>query len=105
MGISIEELQRRAQEAAAAAEYGLNWSSPGYDPDLVVGHVERFSKVWDRYPRIVLCVYEGDLAAAARDTDEQVVARVCEWGNAGRLQRFGWNPMLIDFISKSIQAP
>ena len=77
MGISVEELQRRAQEAAAYAEYGLNWSSPGYNPDLVVGHVERFSKVWDRYPRIVLCVYEGDLAAAARDTDEQVVARVC----------------------------
>jgi hypothetical protein len=39
----------------------------------------RFRKVASKYPRVVTEAYGGDIAQAARDTDEQVAVKVREW--------------------------
>lgn len=47
--------------------------------DLARQHSERFRKVSNRYARRVAEAYEGDIARAAGDTDEQVAANVAAW--------------------------
>jgi hypothetical protein len=51
---------------------------PDLDPQAVA-HSERFRRVSNRYPRRVAEAYEGDLARAMADTDEQVAATVAVW--------------------------
>ena len=47
--------------------------------EAAVGHMHRFRKVSSRYPHIVALAYEGDIPAAAQDTDEQVSRRVADF--------------------------
>jgi hypothetical protein len=42
-------------------------------------HSDRFRRVATRYPRRVAEAYDGDIAKAAKDTDEQVAATVRAW--------------------------
>jgi hypothetical protein len=42
-------------------------------------HSDRFRRVATRYPLRVAEAYEGDIAKAAKDTDEQVAATVRAW--------------------------
>jgi hypothetical protein len=49
------------------------------DPEMAVAHSTRFRKVSNRYSRTVAYAYEGDLARAMRDSDEQVAATVAEF--------------------------
>ncbi len=94
----LTEMHRLAKEMAVYAECGLHWPPPClfegvtrfYVYELVAQHAERFRKVWDRYPVIVVEVYAGDLAAAARDTDEQVAEKVRKWGIAHRMKPTDW---------------
>ncbi len=69
------------------------------DPDVM--HSLRFRRVSNRYPRRVAEAYNGDVAAAAASTDEEVARRVAEWERAqgleppdwyaiGREERAGW---------------
>jgi hypothetical protein len=44
-----------------------------------IAHSNRFRKVSNLYPRMVAFAYDKDLAAAARDTDEEVAARVAAY--------------------------
>jgi hypothetical protein len=52
-----------------------------------IAHSRRFRKVSNRYPRTVAFAYNGDIATAASDSDEQVAARVADWERAQ-----GWEP-------------
>jgi hypothetical protein len=52
--------------------------------DLPARHSERLRKVANRYPRRVAETYDGDLARAASDTDEQVAAEVAAWERKAR---------------------
>jgi hypothetical protein len=63
--------------------------------DEASAHSKRFRKVSNRYPRRVTEAYDGDIAAAAADSDEQVATRVTEWERAHGLEpkdwrRIGW---------------
>ena len=42
-------------------------------------HSDRFRRVATRYPRRVAEAYDGDIAKAAADSDEQVAATVRAW--------------------------
>jgi hypothetical protein len=53
-------------------------------------HTIRFGKVASEYPRVVAEAYGGDIAAAARDTDEQVSVRVREWEVRQGLEPQDW---------------
>jgi hypothetical protein len=52
--------------------------------DLAHRHSERFGRVSYRYPRCVAEAYDGALARAANDTDEDVAATVAAWGARAR---------------------
>ena len=58
--------------------------------DLAHRHSERFRGVSYRYPRCVAEAYDGDLARAANDTDEEVAATVAAWERAHGLQPRDW---------------
>ena len=58
--------------------------------DLAHRHSERFRRVSHRYPRCVAEAYDGDLARAANDTDEEVAATVAAWERAHGLQPRDW---------------
>jgi hypothetical protein len=47
--------------------------------ELRIAHAERFRQVSNRYPRRVAEAYGGDLAAAARASDEEVAQAVAKW--------------------------
>jgi hypothetical protein len=46
---------------------------------VAVRHSLRFRRVANKYPHIVSMAYGGDLEQAARDSDEEVAARVADW--------------------------
>ena len=48
-------------------------------PRLEQQHSDRFRQVATRYPLRVAEAYDGDVARAAQDSDEQVAATVREW--------------------------
>lgn len=54
-------------------------------------HSLRFRRVSNRYPRRVAEAYNGDIAAAAASTDEEVAGRVAEWERAQGLEPRDWN--------------
>ena len=60
----------------------------GDDPR--VRHSLRFRQVSTRYPRRVSEAYGGDIEQAARDSDEQVAARVAKWERAQGLEPREW---------------
>ena len=59
----------------------------GIDP---VAHSVRFRKVANRYPRRVAEAYDGDIAAAAAASDEEVAARVAAWERSQGLDPRDW---------------
>lgn len=63
---------------------------PEGDSDLEREHSERFRRVSSRYPRRVAEAYEGDIARAATDSDEQVAAIVAEWEQEQGLMPRDW---------------
>ena len=64
---------------------------PKYDKnDPAIQHSLRFRKVANGYPARVIEAYEGDLAAAARDSDEQVAERVRQWEMAHHCGPIDW---------------
>ena len=58
--------------------------------DPRVRHNNRFRRVSNRYPRRVAEAYDRDIEQAARDTDEQVAARVAEWERAQGMEPRDW---------------
>jgi hypothetical protein len=61
------------------------------DPaDLRVRHSLRFRQLSNRYPLRVSEAYGGDIEQAAKDTDEQVAARVAGWERAQGLEPRDW---------------
>jgi hypothetical protein len=58
--------------------------------DPRVRHSNRFRAVSNRYPRRVTEAYDGDIEQAARDTDEEVAARVAEWERAQGMEPRDW---------------
>lgn len=61
------------------------------EPDArAVAHSNRFRTVANRYPLRVTEAYGGDIAAAGRDTDEQVARRVTEWEQAQGITPRDW---------------
>jgi hypothetical protein len=58
--------------------------------EAAVSHSERFRKVSNRYPHVVAEAYGGDLARAARDTDEQVAETVATWERAQGVEVRDW---------------
>jgi hypothetical protein len=61
-----------------------------HDDDVALAHSRRFRQVSTLYPRCVAEAYDGDIAAAAADSDEQVAARVAEWERAQGLEPRDW---------------
>jgi len=57
---------------------------------LALAHSIRFRPVTNRYPRRVAEAYKRDLAAAMRDTDEQVAAKVAAWERQHGLEVQDW---------------
>ena len=57
-------------------------SKPEADDPIGSLHSVRFRRVANGYPRAVAFAYDGDIAAAALDSDEEVAARVAAWENA-----------------------
>jgi hypothetical protein len=55
-----------------------------------VEHCNRFRKVSTRYPRRVAEAYDGDLARAGDDSDEEVAARVAAWERRQGLTPLDW---------------
>lgn len=53
-------------------------------------HSTRFRKVANRYARRVFEAYDGDIAQAAADTDEQVAQRVADWERSQGLTVRDW---------------
>lgn len=60
------------------------------EDDLRRAHSERFRAASNRYPLRVSEAYSGDLAAAGRDDDETVAARVAQWERAQGLEPRDW---------------
>ncbi len=58
--------------------------------DPRVRHSNRFGKVSNRYALQVTRAYGGDIEQVARDTDEQVAARVAEWERAQGMEPRDW---------------
>jgi uncharacterized damage-inducible protein DinB len=61
-----------------------------YPSELGIAHSTRFRQVSNRYPRRVSEAYEGDLARAQSDSDEQVAATVAAWEQEQRLPVTDW---------------
>ena len=66
-----------------------------YQQDAV-RHSMRFRRVSTRYPLRVTEAYDGDIARAAADTDEQVAAKVAEWERRQGLEPRDWRAIGAD---------
>ena len=88
----IEEQQRQNEIADAAVDESLDLDRLAEQHGFtVVFHSVRFRKVANGYPRIVAAAYDGDLVAAAADSDEQVARRVAEYeSREGGMPRDWW---------------
>jgi hypothetical protein len=64
--------------------------SPRHDPAAAEAHSTRFRKVSIKYPHVVARAFGGDLDAVAAASDEQVAARVADWGRAQGLDPQDW---------------
>ena len=56
-----------------------------------IEHSLRFRKVSTLYPRLVAKAYDGDIAAATADSDDDVAAIVAAWERAHGLEPRDWH--------------
>lgn len=73
VGCCTRKELRAAKRDEAARYYFCDKCRPRVDFSI------RFRAVANRYPRQVAAAYEGDLARAMEDSDEEVAARVAAW--------------------------
>lgn len=70
--------------------FGNVHGGPAMNGDLRGRHSERFRLVSTRFPRRVAEAYDGDLARAAADSDDQVAAVVAAWEQRHGLRVRDW---------------